>query len=218
MNSVLDRAVRTLWDYHQLHQTPREADIIFVLCSHDLRVADFGAQLFNSGFAPWIVFSGGIAHHGDLLETGWELSEAETFALAAENAGVPRSKMILECNARNTGENVRFTEEILKNRRIPHQRVLAVQKPYMERRAMATLKVYWPDKNLTICSPPLTLEEYPGKEITRENMIHIMVGDLQRIIEYPARGFQIPQPIPENVMSAYNLLLKEGYTRHLIAG
>ena len=126
--------------------------------------------------------------------------------------------MILECNARNTGENVRFTEEILKTRRIPHQRVLAVQKPYMERRAMATLKVYWPDKDLTVCSPALSLDEYPGKEISRETMIHIMVGDLQRIIEYPARGFQIPQPVPDDVMSAYNLLLREGYTRHLIAG
>jgi uncharacterized SAM-binding protein YcdF (DUF218 family) len=212
----LNQAVQTLWDYHQLNQTPREADIIFVLGSHDLRVAEYGAALFLKGLAPWIVFSGGIAHEGDLLKTGWELSEAETFAQIAEVAGVPRSRMIRECKAKNTGENVLFTEEILQAEKIPYDRILAVQKPYMERRAFATLKVYWPDTDITVCSPPLSLDEYPNEKISREEMIHIMVGDLQRIAEYPLRGFQIAQIIPEEVMSAYKYLMQAGYTGHLL--
>jgi len=216
MKTVEERAVQILWDYHQLNQTPREADIIFVLGSHDLRVAEYGASLFLNGLAPWIVFSGGVAHEGDLLKTGWELSEAEMFAQIAESFGVPRNRMILESKAKNTGENVRFTEKILREEKIPYDRILAVQKPYMERRAWATIKVYWPEKELTLCSPPLSLEEYPNKHIGRNEMIHIMVGDLQRIAEYPTRGFQIVQEIPENVMSAYNLLVRNGYTRHLI--
>lgn len=43
-----------------------------------------------------------------------------------------------------------------------------------------------------------------------------MVGDLQRIKEYPAKGFQIPQEIPDNVWSAYEKLGCVGYTSHLI--
>jgi hypothetical protein len=43
-----------------------------------------------------------------------------------------------------------------------------------------------------------------------------MVGDLQRIREYPARGFQIPQDIPDDVWEAYLELVKAGFDRHLI--
>jgi uncharacterized SAM-binding protein YcdF (DUF218 family) len=212
----LDNAVRLLWNYHQLNLSPQKSDIIFVLGSHDLRVAEYGASLFLKGLAPWIVFSGGHAHQGDLLETGWPLSEAETFAKVAAEAGVPREKMILECRASNTAENIRFTEKLLKEKHILFNKILAVQKPYMERRALATLQVNWPEKELLVTSPPLSLEDYPNEEISREEMIHLMVGDMQRIIEYPARGFQISQQIPETVMSAYKYLIQEGYNKHLI--
>ena len=47
-------------------------------------------------------------------------------------------------------------------------------------------------------------------------MIDIMVGDLQRIHLYPARGFQIPQEIPPEVWSAYEGLVKAGYDRRLV--
>ena len=43
-----------------------------------------------------------------------------------------------------------------------------------------------------------------------------MVGDLQRIREYPARGFQIPQEIPADVWDAYEQLVGAGYNRHLM--
>jgi hypothetical protein len=43
-----------------------------------------------------------------------------------------------------------------------------------------------------------------------------MVGDLQRIREYPARGFQVPQVIPEDVWAAYEALVAAGFDRHLV--
>jgi hypothetical protein len=48
------------------------------------------------------------------------------------------------------------------------------------------------------------------------DVISIMVGDLQRIRLYPARGFQIEQQIPERVWEAYEELVKAGYDRHLL--
>jgi hypothetical protein len=47
-------------------------------------------------------------------------------------------------------------------------------------------------------------------------VISIMVGDLQRVREYPARGFQIPQDIPHDVWAAYEELVRAGFDRHLI--
>ena len=38
-----------LWDYHQMKHQLAPADAILVLCSHDERVAERGAQLFLDG-------------------------------------------------------------------------------------------------------------------------------------------------------------------------
>ena len=43
-----------------------------------------------------------------------------------------------------------------------------------------------------------------------------MVGDLQRILIYPARGFQIPQDVPEDVLDAYRQLVTAGYDKYLV--
>lgn len=210
------KLAETLWDYHRLNHAPEKCDILFVLGSHDLRVADHAARLWLEGWAPLILFSGGIAHTGDLLKTTWNCSEAEMFAGRAIAAGVPEKVVILEKEATNTGENVQFSQRILKERKIPFTRIMAVQKPYMERRSYATLKKHWPHRKIILSSPPLSFKEYPNDEIKVDEVIHIMVGDLQRILEYPARGFQISQDVPENVLEAYRELVKIGYTRHMI--
>ena len=93
---------------------------------------------------------------------------------------------------------------------------LLVQKPYMERRSYATFKKHWPDKELIVTSPQIALEDYPTPEMPMERVIELMVGDLQRIRIYPAKGFQIPQEIPEEVWSAYEKLVARGFTGHLV--
>jgi uncharacterized SAM-binding protein YcdF (DUF218 family) len=216
MTRDIMNAARNLWDYHHINHDVEKSDLIFVLCSHDLRVADYAAALFLKGLAPWILFSGGMAHHGDLLETGWDKSEAEMFADCAEAAGVPRNRMILECQAKNTGENILLSEIILKELNIPHHKILAVQKPYMERRAYATIKIHWPDKEVMLTSPSIDFKDYPNEDVSIDELINIMTGDLQRIIKYPARGFQIEQKITKDVLAAYKYLLDAGFSRHLI--
>ena len=49
-----------------------------------------------------------------------------------------------------------------------------------------------------------------------ENLIHEMVGDVQRMTIYPGLGFQIAQDIPQDVASAYEQLVRLGYDRHLV--
>jgi uncharacterized SAM-binding protein YcdF (DUF218 family) len=206
-----------LWDYHHLNQSIKISDCILVMCSHDLRVADYAAKLFLDGWAPLLVFSGGIAHIGDMLETGWEKSEAEMFADRAEIAGVPKDRILRETRASNSGENITFSDELLKkNGRNPDSFII-VQKPYMERRAFATVKAQRPNWDFVVTSPVISIDEYPDPEqgIDKDKLINILVGDLQRIRDYPAKGFQIPQEIPPEVIGAFNELLRQGYGRHI---
>jgi hypothetical protein len=67
-----------------------------------------------------------------------------------------------------------------------------------------------------ITSPQISFEDYATPDIPIDRVIEIMAGDLQRIREYPAKGFQISQEIPENVWDAFEQLVEAGFNSHLI--
>jgi uncharacterized SAM-binding protein YcdF (DUF218 family) len=203
---------RKLWDYHHLNHIPAPADCILVLGSHDLRVADRGAELYLQGLAPILIFSGGL---GNVTKGIWKDPEADRFARIALDMGVPAEAIFIENQSTNTGENILFTQRLLADKGLHPQTFLLVQKPYMERRSYATFKKHWPDKDLIVTSPQIAFEDYPTDEIPLERVINIMVGDLQRIRIYPAKGFQIPMEIPDNIWAAYEKLVGWGFTEHL---
>lgn len=217
MDKEIDQLAKIIWEYHHLHQPLIKADVIFALGSFDKTVGKYAAELFIKGYAPLMIFSGGKAHNDDLLSTGWNKSEAEVLSEIAIKKGVPREKIILETNASNTSENIKFVKNILSEKKLDIQSFILVQKPYMERRTYATFKKQWPEKKFVVTSPQVSYENYIIKsKISKEKTINIMVGDLQRIKEYPNKGFQIYQKIPKNVWIAYEKLVELGYTEHLI--
>ena len=207
-------AAKKLWDYHHVNHSPEKSDCILVLGSHDLRVAERAAELYLQGWAPIIIFSGGL---GRLTQDLWKVSEAESFAAIAEKMGVPKEAILIENRSTNTGENILFTQQLLKTKNLDPKSFIVVQKPYMERRSFATFKKHWPDKKLIVTSPQISFEEYPNEEMPLEKVINIMVGDMQRIKLYPEKGFQIFQEIPGDVWQAYEKLVASGYDMDLIA-
>ncbi len=198
------------------HQVAK-ADAILVLCSHDERVAERGAQLFLEGWAPLIIFSGG---RGEITKKLWDEPEAVRFARIAMSMNVPRENILIEPNSTNTGENVQFTRRLLEERGLDPHKFIVVQKPYMERRAFATFRRYWPEKEVVVTSPQVSLRkylaEYSNSSLSASDVVGIMVGDLQRIKLYPALGYQIAQEIPDEVWSAFEGLVCAGYDKYLI--
>ena len=207
------RDARLIWDYHHVHHTLAPAEAIIVLGSHDTRVAERGAEVFLAGWAPLIVFSGNL---GALTTEIWTRPEAEIFAEVAEAKGVPRDRMLLEPRATHTGENVSFSRELLAARGILPRRVIAVQKPYMERRTLATFGQRWPEVDVLVTSPQISFDDYPRPDISRDDVINIMLGDLQRLTVYGEKGWSARQEIPAEVQAAFERLVKAGYTRRLL--
>lgn len=210
-----DDLAKIIWNYMQLHETPRKSDGIFCLGSHDVRVAERAAELFLAGLANYIIFSGGL---GRLTQNVFEETESEKFAKIAMGLGVTADKIYIENKSTNTGENVVFSFNLIKSQSLPAESLILVQKPYMERRTFATFKKKWPDAStkLTVTSPQLSFDEYVDGNINKDDVINIMVGDLQRIKEYPKLGFQIEQIIPTLIWDAYNELVARGYNKQLI--
>lgn len=212
MTEEVKYLAKILWDYHHVNHPMEKSDCILVLGSHDTRVGERGADLYLEGWAPYIIFSGGL---GNLTSGIWTEPEADKFATIAKKMGVPEKNILVENKSTNTGENITFTMNLLSQHGLDPQSFILVQKPYMERRSYATFKKHLPGKKLIVTSPQISFDNYPTEDISMEKVINIMVGDLQRIKIYPEKGFQIPQEIPATVWNAYKRLIALGYNRHL---
>ena len=217
MNKHIHDLAKILWRFHQMNHRLESADAILVLCSYDKRVAERGAELFLQGWAPLLIFSGGL---GTITRNMWHEPEADQFARIALRMGVPEEKILIENRSTNTGENVQFTKRLLAEKKLDPEKFILVQKPYMERRSYATFRKFWPEKEALVTSPQVSFEEYLEKysneELSTDAVISIMVGDLQRIKLYPEKGYQIYQEIPDEVWMAYGELIKAGFDKHLI--
>jgi len=208
-----NQLAKILWDYNLMEMPLDHADLILALGSHDTRVAERAAQVYFSGLAPLVVFSGGL---GRLTKDIYSQPEAELFADIALHLGVPKAHILLENQSTNTGENICFTRQLLQEKGICPHKIILVQKPYMLRRAYATAKKQWPEMDFTVTGPQIDFADYPNEQISPDLLINIMVGDTQRLKIYAQKGFQIPQEIPDEVWAAYEELVKRGYTQQLI--
>lgn len=218
MDEHIRDLARKLWDFHRMRHPLERAEAILVLCSYDLRVAERGAQLFLEGWAPLLIFSGGL---GAITKNLWSEAEADQFAGVAVRMGVPEELILIENRSTNTGENILFTKALLSEKRLDPGKFILVQKPYMERRSYATFRKMWPEKEVIVTSAQVSFEEYldqyTNRELSSDDVVSIMVGDLQRLRVYPEKGYQITQEIPCDVWSAYEELVKAGYDRHLVS-
>lgn len=89
----------------------------------------------------------------------------------------------------------------------------------MERRAYGAFKKHIPNKKCFVTSPNISfnsyIEEYTKKGKLKD-LINLIVSDLQRLIIYPKKGWQIKHNIPQDVLNAYNDLVKLGYDKYII--
>lgn len=215
-NYEVDCLAQIIWDYHHVNHRLEKADCLLVLGNHDMRVTDYGINLFFEGWSSWIMFSGGAILNRPELNVVWDRPEAEIFAARAIERGIPEDKILIEKMSKNTGENFEFSRNVLEQKGLIFHKFIVVQKPYMERRTWATGKKRWPNKEFIITSPPVSYEEYVRGPVPREQIIHIMVGDLQRIKVYGEKGWQIPQDIPADVWEAFLKLKEAGYRSRLV--
>ena len=208
--------LQVIWDYLGMHQEPVKADVIVGFGNFNTDIARRAAQLYHQGYAPKILFTGGLGRNteGMLPEP-----EAVRFAKVAMECGVPEEDIILEDKSRNTKENIEFTRALLEERGIPHAHILGVHQPFMERRIVAAMGVYWPEQSFSVTCPQVTIPEYlesaKRQGMTEEASISVIVGDFQRMDLYAKKGYQLPQHIPEEAWEAFRQLVEMGYDKQL---
>lgn len=210
------RPLQVIWDYLGMHQQPQTADCIVGFGNFNTNIARRAAELYHQGYAPKVLFTGGLGRNTEGLLPE---PEAVRFAKVAMECGVPEEDILIEDKSTNTKENIEFTHALLEENGIPHDHILGVHQPFMERRICAALGVYWPELKITVTSPQVTilqyLEDAKKQGITENAAISVIVGDFQRMDLYAKKGYQLPQHIPEEAWTAFHELVAMGYDRQL---
>lgn len=206
---------RVLWDYLRIGAPLERCEAIVAFGGHDLRVADWAAQLWLDGWAPKLVLSGGLGYYTSKV---WREPEAHKFRRIAIERGVDADAILVEDQSRNSGENVALTRKLLETSGVLLRQAICVQKPYLERRVQLTLQRQWPGCDFLLSSPPIPYDEYARPDIIDfDRLVNELVGQVDRVERYPELGFTEKTEVPEEVIDAKRQLLELGFANHLIS-
>lgn len=212
--SDADRAdARAIWEFHQMGHELRPCSAAIALGSLDLGVATATADLYHAGMFPTVVFTGDTSI---ATKARFPRGEAIHYREHALSLGVPDEAILLEPKATNTGQNIGFSREVLENAGIAVTTLLLISMPYMQRRAYATCRKLWPGVEPICVSQPLSYDEYVKTHDDEKQFIDMLMGDMQRVMEYPKRGFAVEQHVPERVRDAFDRLRAGGYDSWLL--
>jgi hypothetical protein len=211
MTSDARQDARTLFDFLYLRDPEIvAADAVIGFGHFDMKIPRRCLELHRKGLAPLIVFSGGMgAGTADL-----DRPEARAFLdeIRAQG-GVDEGIVVCEDRSTNTGENVQATTRLLEVVGRPLgsedgvRTALIVANAYRQRRADSTCRLHHPGVRWVNAPPATTFEEevamYAGKG---QDLLSLLVGEIQRLLDYPARGFCLPTDIPPEVLAAQERL------------
>jgi uncharacterized SAM-binding protein YcdF (DUF218 family) len=206
--TALEHAAR-LWAFMSSARARGPCDAIVVCCSYDLRVCDYACDLLEQGLAPRLILTG---KSGNWTRHLWHEPEARVFLSRALANGVDASRIHLEDQATNFGENIAFVRALFPELR----RVTFVTKPNSVLRVALTVPIQWPAVTAFVDSPPFSFPQDVSNVIGVFGVIHELVGDIDRIVRYPARGFQVDHRLPQEVLESWSRLVQEGFTHHLL--
>lgn len=201
-----------IWDYHQMHHELRPCSVGICLGGPDPNLAPFAVDLYERGLFPKLLFTG--ANSPDTLAF-YPDGEAVGCRDVALRLGVPDEAILVEPCATNTGQNITLARQLLDEHDVPVSSVLLISMPYMQRRAYATFRKAWPEVDVVCASEPIEFDDYAKTIGEPAVALDMILGDLQRVMEYPKKGFAIEQDVPEGVQAAYQRLVTAGYTSRL---
>jgi uncharacterized SAM-binding protein YcdF (DUF218 family) len=170
-------------------EPPRPADAIVVFAGGVGESGEAGGgyqervkqavDLYHQGMASNLIFSSGFT---------FVFREAEMMKELAVSHGIPASTIILETNAANTYQNVRFTAEILQAH--GWDSALLVSSPYHMRRALLTWRKVAPE--VTVVPSPVPASQFYARGRRRGISLEQLRGILHEyaaILSYWWKGW-----------------------------
>lgn len=214
MEEQVLEAARVIWSWLPINETPKLADMIFVLGNSSNELPYVAANLYKQKLAPLVVISGG---RGRISKNDTE-TEAARYSKVLLAEGVPGDKLLSEDRASNTGENIEFAKRLLEGKNISAATAIAVTTPVLSRRHKATLLKLWPEVDWVVSTPSAPTVDERMAQDKPEHFIEMIVGEVDRLQSYPSKGFMGAIEIPKDVIAAKDALVKSGFTEQVVSG
>ena len=206
-------AAKILWDFHcsSRNEAPfHDIDVIVGLGSYDITIVDRCVQLSGEHIQAQVIFTGKC---GNWTAGLYSKTEAEHFRDLAVAKGVNPDRILVEAEAGNISENIIYAERLLAHKEF---KVVYVTKPQTLMRLATTVRKVGSVKNCLFDAPERNIEE--AIEIFGQEQIYSeMVGDLDRLLVYPSKGFSEKVEVEASVLKAGKALIDAGFTSHLLA-
>jgi hypothetical protein len=204
-----------LWDYLRLGQEVRPAECILVFGGHDLGVARRAVELYRDSVARLILVSGGSAH----IPAGSKFAtEADAIVDVLVSRGISEKDILVERLASNTSENFWLSAELLRDRHFEFSRFLIVQKPYAERRTVATARRRWPTQSVRVTSEEISFANYCAGAIPVPRILSMLSGEVIRLDGYARSGLiELDEPVPENLLDDAHKLQQAGFNARALS-
>lgn len=212
-------ALKEIWNYMKLNQPLKKCDLIIGCGCANLDIPVKCAKLYKEGYANKILFTGG---YGKITAKIFDKPESRIYKEIAISHGVLEKNILIEDKSTNTGDNFRFSIDVLNKNKIKYDKIIIVHKPFSERRTLSSAKAILKDSELIITSLDTTFEKTLEQLKSHKyekivDIISTIVGDVQRMIIYPQFGWQVACEVPEKVVEAYRYLKNLGFNNYIIS-
>lgn len=176
-------------DFIFVEHEPEKSDIIFIPGSGFPQLAEEAANLYHSGFAPFLLPSGRYSitkgHFGGVqakqeLYLGEYETEWDFLSQVLQAKRVPREAILKEDCATYTYENAIYSRKVTDRMKMEIRQAILCCKPYHARRSLLYYQLLYPQTRFLVC---------PIKEsdVTKENWFlsekgcRIVLGEVEKI-------------------------------------
>jgi len=182
------RWVRDISDFIFLEDAPAPADIIFIPGNGHALPSELAAQLYKSGYAPYVLPSGRYAigtsgfagqKSGSRIYEGEFDTEWSFMRRILMDNDVPEHAILREDEATYTYQNAIFSRKRTDEMGLHISRAIICCMPVHARRARMYYETLYPDAELLVCPAK-------GADVTRENWtqsetgIDTVLGEMER--------------------------------------
>jgi hypothetical protein len=189
------------------------ADAVMGFGMFNVSLASFCGELYATGRARRIIFTGGIG--AGTADLGKPEADAWQEQLATTHPQIPSEDVWIENRSTNTGENIAFTQQMLLQGG-PQcsfgegiKSVLLVASPSRLRRVKLTLARMQPSLAASRCLPSWNFErERALHEAKGIDYLGHLLGELDRIVDYAERGWIAREPLPPEIRAVQFQLRK----------
>ncbi len=186
-----------------------QVDAVIGFGHFDLRIPDACGRWASSGIAQRIIFTGGIGA-GTANLPG---PEADVFRAELERRypKIDASRCVTENRSTNTAENIQLTRTVLDKLGPAWalgtgiKSALLIAHPARLRRVRQTWALLAPDVPAWAIAP--ATDYATDDRLHRENgssLLTQVVGELQRLLEYPGKGWIAPIALPDSIHQRYS--------------